>query len=59
MERTISLKWKKSVKGRPGVQKKTIQGLGLRRLNQVVTLPDQPQIRGMIQRVKHLVEVVE
>ena len=58
-EKTITIRWKKSVIGKPGDQKKTIQGLGFRRLKQIVTLPDRPEIRGMIGRVKHLVEVME
>ena len=40
-------------------QKRTIQALGLRRLNQSVVQPDNPQIRGMVFKVKHLVEVEE
>jgi large subunit ribosomal protein L30 len=59
MEKTIKVKWKRSVSGRPGDQRKTIQGLGFKRLNQIVVLPDQPQIRGMIHRVIHLLEIVE
>jgi large subunit ribosomal protein L30 len=59
MEKTISVKWKKSAIGKPDWQKETIQGLGFKRLNQTVTLQDLPEIRGMIQRVGHLVEVIE
>jgi len=59
MEKTIKVKWKRSISGRPEDQRKTIQGLGFKRLNQVLVLPDQPQIRGMINRVIHLVEVME
>ncbi|MGH9868813.1 MAG: 50S ribosomal protein L30 [Candidatus Polarisedimenticolia bacterium] len=39
-------------------QKETLRSLGLRRLNQVVDLPDNPAVRGMIQTVCHLVEIV-
>jgi large subunit ribosomal protein L30 len=59
MEKTIKVKWKKSACGRPEDQRKTIRGLGFRRLNQTLVLPDQPSIRGMINRVIHLLEVVE
>jgi len=59
MEKTIKVKWRRSVIGRPGNQRKTIQGLGFRRLNQTLTLPDRPEIRGMIDRVSHLLEVLE
>jgi large subunit ribosomal protein L30 len=58
MEKTIRITWRRSVIGRPEDQKKTIRGLGFKRLNQTLTLPDRPQIRGMISRVEHLLEVV-
>jgi large subunit ribosomal protein L30 len=37
----------------------TVQSLGLRRLHQVVVMPDSPVTRGMIEKVKHLVQIVE
>ena len=37
----------------------TLRALGLRRLGQSNVLPDRPEIRGMIARVPHLVEVEE
>jgi large subunit ribosomal protein L30 len=37
----------------------TIRALGLRRINHTVVLPDRPEIRGMIARVPHLIEVEE
>jgi large subunit ribosomal protein L30 len=40
-------------------QKRTIRALGIRRLHQVVEVDDTPQIRGMIAKVSHLVEVEE
>jgi large subunit ribosomal protein L30 len=39
-------------------QKQTLRSMGLRRLNQVVELPDNPAVRGMIYTVRHLVEIV-
>ena len=39
-------------------QKATLRSLGLRRMNQVVELPDNPATRGMVYAVRHLVEVV-
>jgi len=59
MEKTITLKWVRSVIGRTDDQKKTIRGLGFKRLHQTLTLPDRPETRGMINRVIHLVEVKE
>ena len=58
-EKTIVVTWKRSVIGRPDAQRKTIQGLGFKRLNQTLTLPDRPETRGMIHRVGHLLEVIE
>jgi large subunit ribosomal protein L30 len=40
-------------------QFKTVQGMGLRRLRHTVELPDTPETRGMILKVRHLVEVSE
>jgi large subunit ribosomal protein L30 len=40
-------------------QKRTIEALGIHRLNHTVVLPDVPQIRGMIHKVKHLLLVEE
>ena len=38
-------------------QKRTVKALGLRKLNQVVELPDNPAVRGMINKVPHLIQV--
>ena len=43
----------------PKVQKLTLQALGLKKLNQIVEHNDTPQIRGMVEAVKHLVRIVE
>jgi len=59
MEKTIRVKWIKSAIGRIEDQKKTIRALGFKRLQQTLTLPDRPEIRGMIHRVIHLLEVKE
>ena len=40
-------------------QGKTVQGMGLRRINHSVELPDTEATRGMIHKVRHLVEVSE
>ena len=59
MDKTIRVKWIKSAIGRIEDQKKTIRALGFKRLQQTLTLPDRPEIRGMINRVIHLLEVRE
>lgn len=40
-------------------QKRTVRALGLRRIRHTVEHPDNPQIRGMVFHVKHLVKVEE
>jgi large subunit ribosomal protein L30 len=49
----------RSAIGRQAYQKKTLKALGIRRLHQTVRLEDSPQVRGMIEKVKHLVRVEE
>jgi large subunit ribosomal protein L30 len=56
--RTILIKWVRSGIGFGYRQKEMVRSLGLRRLNQVVERPDTPQIRGLVARIPHLVEVV-
>ena len=43
----------------PKDQKATLQGLGFRRLNQSVVREDSPALRGMVRKVRHLVEVTK
>jgi large subunit ribosomal protein L30 len=45
--------------GRPERQKRTLIALGLRRNNQSVEVEGTPQVLGMVNKVKHLVSVVE
>ncbi len=56
---TLKIKLVRSPIGNRENQKQTVRSLGLRRINQIVEKPDNPQIRGMIFTVKHLVQVVE
>jgi len=49
----------KSTIGFNRTQAKTVEGLGLRRINHRVELPDTPATRGMIHKVRHLVDVQE
>jgi large subunit ribosomal protein L30 len=56
---TITIKQVKSAIGYNRRQRATLVGLGIRRLHQVVELEDTPSVRGMINRVSHLVAVVE
>ncbi|MCY4410502.1 MAG: 50S ribosomal protein L30 [Caldilineaceae bacterium] len=59
MEKTITVKLKKSPIGYNKRQKATVHALGLKKINQTVEKSDSPTIRGMIAKVSHLVEVVE
>jgi large subunit ribosomal protein L30 len=47
----------KSVIGFDRRQREVVKGLGLRRIRHTVELPDTPAIRGMIQKVRHMVTV--
>jgi large subunit ribosomal protein L30 len=49
----------RSVIGFNRTQAKTVEGMGLRRINHSVELPDTAATRGMIHKVRHLVEVAE
>lgn len=49
----------KSASGHTEDQRATVRALGIRRLHQVVEHENTPQIRGMLFKVRHLVEVVE
>ena len=53
----LKITWKKSYIGRNQRQRKVIRSLGLRRLWQTVVHRDSPSIRGMINKVSHMVEV--
>ena len=55
----LRITYKKSVIGYNVKQKATIQALGLRRLHQVVEHSDTPMIRGMVNKVSHLISVEE
>ena len=56
---TLKIKWVRSFIGCPRGMRQTIRGLGFRRMQQVVERPDTPAIRGMILKVRHLLEVSE
>ncbi len=57
-QRTIRIRWVRSGIGFSYRVKGWIRSLGLRRLNQVVARPDSPQIRGLVAKMPHLVEIV-
>jgi len=55
----LRITWIKSGIGYARVQRRTLKALGLNRLNQSVIHSDCPSVRGMINKVRHLVKVEE
>jgi large subunit ribosomal protein L30 len=53
----MRIKWIKSDIGFAGDQKRTLKALGFHRLNETVEQEDSPSVRGMINKVSHLVKV--
>jgi large subunit ribosomal protein L30 len=56
---TVKLKWIRSFIGCPRDMRATVRGLGFRRMQQVVEREDTPAVRGMVDKVRHLVVVVK
>ncbi|MCG8481878.1 MAG: 50S ribosomal protein L30 [Clostridia bacterium] len=59
MAKQLKITLVKSTIGAKPLHKKNVEALGLRKIRQTVEHPDNPQTRGMINKVKHLVEVEE
>ena len=59
MSKTIRVTWVKSQIGSNQRQRATLRGLGLRRLHQSVEIPDEPAMRGMVDKVRHLLRIEE
>jgi large subunit ribosomal protein L30 len=55
----IRIKYVRSSIGAPEKHKRVVKGLGFTKLNQVVEREDSPSIRGMVNKVPHLVEIVK
>lgn len=53
----VKITQRRSGIGRSPAQRKTLRTLGLRRIGHSVVRPDTPELRGMLDRVKHLIEV--
>ena len=58
-EKKLRIKQVRSIIGRPARQKRTMEALGLRRINHTREVVVTPQIMGMINSVKHLLAVEE
>ncbi|HDS03050.1 MAG TPA: 50S ribosomal protein L30 [Firmicutes bacterium] len=57
--KTIKIKLVRSVIGRPEKHRKIVEALGLKKLQSTREHNDTPEIRGMIAKVPHLVDIIE
>jgi len=57
MTKMLRIKLVRSVIGYSERQKRTAKALGLRKMNQVVERPDNPAVRGMVNKITHLLQV--
>ena len=58
-DKELKIKLIKSPIGRIEKHKLCVKGLGFRRLHQTVTLEDTPSVRGMVNKIRDMVEIVE
>ena len=55
----IKIQYYKSMIGYPKKQKSVIKSLGITKLNQIVERPNNPSMRGIVEKVPHLLRIVE
>jgi large subunit ribosomal protein L30 len=58
-DKKIRIQWVRSAICSPVKHKLVIKGMGFTRLNQIIEREDTPSIRGMVQKVPHLVKIVD
>lgn len=58
-EKTVKVTLRRSVIGEKPKTRATVESLGLKRIRQTVEHPDSPSLRGMLHKVRHLVDVEE
>ena len=56
---TIRIQYYRSTISTPKTHKQIVKSLGLTKLNQVVERPDSPSIRGFVEKVPHLLRIIE
>ena len=54
----LTVRLVRSAIGRPEKHRLVLRGMGLTKMQKIVELPDTPQMRGMIEKVKHLVQIM-
>jgi large subunit ribosomal protein L30 len=57
IQKVLRIELVKSIIGHPQYQREVVKGLGLRKVNSVVTRNDSPETRGMIRKIPHLLKV--
>ena len=55
----IRIQYYRSAIGFPKTQKEIVRSVGFTKLNQVVERPDTPSMRGVVQKVPHLIRIIE
>ena len=58
-KKTITVKQYASANRRPEIQAATLRGLGLGKIGRTRTLEDTPAVRGMVNKIPHLVTIVD
>ena len=59
MADNLTIKLVKSPIGKPSKHRAVLSGLGLNKVNKSVTLADTPEVRGMVDKVAHMVQVTD
>jgi len=59
MAKTLKITLRRSLIGEKPKTRATVESLGLRKINSSVERPDSPDVRGMVHRARHLLEVEE
>ena len=59
MAKTIVVKQIGSPIRRPAIQRETLKGLGLNKMHRTRELEDTPSVRGMVNKIPHLVQIIE
>ncbi len=59
MAKTIVVKQIGSPIRRPAIQRETLKGLGLNKMHKTRELEDTPSVRGMVNKIPHLVQIIE
>ncbi len=55
----IRIQYYRSAIGFPKTQKEVVRSVGFTKLNQVLERPDTPSMRGVVQKVPHLIRIIE